>query len=1291
MARTAPVPNIPPIPGMCPSIAVMGGGAGGGGGGGDGAGDGDGSGAADGDGNGDAASGDGRNGGTGCGDPVCPITGRVFVDVLDFAFGGPFPFRFVRSYSSRTSHRWGELGHGWSHTLGFRLRVMRRSFIVIDDHGLEQRFDGALEAGEEVKNPIGLALGVDPAGYYLKRPSLPTVRFGPDVGDGTHLTAALVDRNGNTIAATRDPRGVLTGIVDSAGRQYHVRADQHGRLLEIAVALDPSLSAWMGVVRYEYDEAGNLSSATDAEGFSYRCAYAGHLLVEHRAPTGLSYCYRYDGGDHSAYCVETWGEYIGRTDPALEPPIAPRPQDKDTRKVKGIHYARLHYDKATRVTEVENGLGGVERYFGDAQARIVKHVTFAGAVFNKQYDPESGALVSYTDERGQRTMVTRDPAGGAAGVVSATTNTKKSLRAGGSESEVDLASGGETLRHYDANGNELTTQHPDGTVEHREYDGRGLCTRYADRMGVVTFFDWDAMGNLVAIDRAGQKVEVSDYDYLGRRTSNVDEAGVRTEWTWDRRSDIVRKVHGDGSVIEIQRDGLRKPLRIVDGGRVTRYEYGGLGWVTRRERPDGTAIEMRYDVQGHVVLVKNARGQSFTQAFDHAGRWAGCVTFEGLKHAAKYDSSNRLAWLSGPDGKRTTCLRDALGRLTEAVLPGGASIALNYGPQGLASVDTGTIKVELGYDEMRRVIRDVQQGIETAVSWAGGELASAKTRGAPEVTWSSDTVGDLAQVTVGAQVLAVDRPSGKDMVTVLNDKLVLRRHFGPTHLLEWQAIAPLRIDVPLDATATLDDSKLVFWVKYRHDEAQVLRQEERSDGRTISYETSPTNQILRRTTFRGGTVIDDETVDYDADGSPRLPGVEYDELFRPVGWRGERLEYDALGRLSKRLTDAGAWTYAWDAADNLVEVRTPDRRVVLGYDGRGRRMRKRVYRGAKCERDIAYVFSNHTVLHEIDRITKTTRTYLRDNDRWATLGHIDTKDGVETPCLYALSPNDGIDSAWSVDGAAAWTADQTIYGDARIQVRRTEVSLRFANQFYDEDIGLSYNRFRWYDARFAAYTSPDPLLLRGTLNPHDYVSNPRFLTDPMGQAPRRPTSRPSPGSPGGPPGNHPDRPPRPGSTAAMDGDYMAGPGHWATNGDPAGPPGWINCPQRALTADGDWDNQPGDPAAGPGSIRDQIDAAGDEYGCHSCGTMNPGGPDAPVDPNQHWVPDHVPPVSTYSNGTPRGNLMDPRSSPRPGSVRLYPQCKQCSNSQGGLASHETDADRRRQRRAGTRRNRANPR
>ncbi|MEU6493465.1 RHS repeat-associated core domain-containing protein [Streptomyces sp. NPDC046984] len=60
---------------------------------------------------------------------------------------------------------------------------------------------------------------------------------------------------------------------------------------------------------------------------------------------------------------------------------------------------------------------------------------------------------------------------------------------------------------------------------------------------------------------------------------------------------------------------------------------------------------------------------------------------------------------------------------------------------------------------------------------------------------------------------------------------------------------------------------------------------------------------------------------------------------------------------------------------------------------------------------------------------------------------------------------------------------------------------------------------------------------------------------------------------------------------------------------------------------------------------DQIDDLGFKYGCHTCGSLDPGG-------NGRYVPDHQPISSWVPDGTPQ---------------RLYPQCRPCSNRQGGWA------------------------
>ncbi|MCE0826915.1 RHS repeat-associated core domain-containing protein [Buttiauxella sp. A2-C2_NF] len=51
-------------------------------------------------------------------------------------------------------------------------------------------------------------------------------------------------------------------------------------------------------------------------------------------------------------------------------------------------------------------------------------------------------------------------------------------------------------------------------------------------------------------------------------------------------------------------------------------------------------------------------------------------------------------------------------------------------------------------------------------------------------------------------------------------------------------------------------------------------------------------------------------------------------------------------------------------------------------------------------------------------------------------------------------------------------------------------NLRFAGQYEDEESGLHYNRFRYYDSETGQYLTPDPIGLLGGVNPYGYVSNP---------------------------------------------------------------------------------------------------------------------------------------------------------------------------------------------------------
>jgi RHS repeat-associated protein len=56
-------------------------------------------------------------------------------------------------------------------------------------------------------------------------------------------------------------------------------------------------------------------------------------------------------------------------------------------------------------------------------------------------------------------------------------------------------------------------------------------------------------------------------------------------------------------------------------------------------------------------------------------------------------------------------------------------------------------------------------------------------------------------------------------------------------------------------------------------------------------------------------------------------------------------------------------------------------------------------------------------------------------------------------------------------------------------------------QWHDEESGLHYNRFRYYDPTAGRYISQDPIGIAGGLNPYAYAPNPLSYADPFGLCP----------------------------------------------------------------------------------------------------------------------------------------------------------------------------------------------
>jgi RHS repeat-associated protein len=90
------------------------------------------------------------------------------------------------------------------------------------------------------------------------------------------------------------------------------------------------------------------------------------------------------------------------------------------------------------------------------------------------------------------------------------------------------------------------------------------------------------------------------------------------------------------------------------------------------------------------------------------------------------------------------------------------------------------------------------------------------------------------------------------------------------------------------------------------------------------------------------------------------------------------------------------------------------------------------------------------------------------------------------------------------EGKVAWSAQYKAWGQAKEAI--SEVArkagmrnpIRFQGQYFDEETGLHYNRYRYYDPDSARYITADPIGLLGGMNVYQYAPNPTSWIDPLG-------------------------------------------------------------------------------------------------------------------------------------------------------------------------------------------------
>ena len=241
-----------------------------------------------------------------------------------------------------------------------------------------------------------------------------------------------------------------------------------------------------------------------------------------------------------------------------------------------------------------------------------------------------------------------------------------------------------------------------------------------------------------------------------------------------------------------------------------------------------------------------------------------------------------------------------------------------------------------------------------------------------------------------------------------------------------------------------------------------------------------------RSYSRGGQLREDKKwrYYYDSHGNLVLKTMRKTGPSRNAEMRDEFLAWQS-----------GDYAYTWQGNGMLRSVTRPDgKTVTFKYDALGRRIEKvfdgRVYR---------YLWDGDVILHEWDYaeadrpntvVTETGEvtldrpepvenliTWVYDSDSYVPTAKIVGERHYSIISDYIGRPAQAYDD----NGNIVWQADYDIYGNLRnLHGSRQFIPFRQLGQYEDEETGLYYNRFRYYDPRIGNYISQDPIRLAGT-------------------------------------------------------------------------------------------------------------------------------------------------------------------------------------------------------------------
>ncbi|WP_197272155.1 RHS repeat-associated core domain-containing protein, partial [Neisseria sp. 83E34] len=244
----------------------------------------------------------------------------------------------------------------------------------------------------------------------------------------------------------------------------------------------------------------------------------------------------------------------------------------------------------------------------------------------------------------------------------------------------------------------------------------------------------------------------------------------------------------------------------------------------------------------------------------------------------------------------------------------------------------------------------------------------------------------------------------------------------------------------------------------------------------------------------------------------RIKGRNIGKGNRLETYKGTEYTYDALGNMIYRqLSDGGSQFFQYDSENQLVraEIKKKEGNTEVweyAYDPFGRRLSKerkdKLAWTSTAPKRTHFVWDGTRLLQEYNY--KGSYTYIyTDQDSYEPLAQVfDNHKDRQQYLFYFHNNQIGTPHEMTdIHGNLLWYGSYSAWGSLASEKRIYEnihQPFRLQNQYFDEETGLHYNFFRYYEAETGRFTNQDPIGLMGGDNLYFFAPNVQGWIDTLG-------------------------------------------------------------------------------------------------------------------------------------------------------------------------------------------------